>query len=126
MSLIRPDVRPQRGESRNLDAGDGWAADAELAAALGRVLDPVESLRQERFQSEESQTSQTEATVDATGPWPRKNRSMLAILSLRLRYGGLRLRYSSHAPYRQIREAVFWAFVMIPVMAIVWLVLHMS
>jgi hypothetical protein len=126
LSLIRPDVRRERHESRNLDAGNGLAADTELAAALGRVLDPVESLRQERFQSEESQTAQTEATADATAPWPRKNRSMLARLSLRLRYSSLRLRYSTHAPYRQIREAVFWAFVMIPVMAIVWVVLHMS
>lgn len=116
MRLIRPDVRRQRRASHNLDAGNGAAPDAALAAALGRVLDPVESLRQERFQSETSQTAQTEATAEATRRWPRKNRSMLAILRVHLRY-------SSRAPYRQIRGAVSWCFVMIAVMAIVWLVL---
>jgi hypothetical protein len=120
LKLIRPDVRRQRRASRNLDAGNGWAAHAELAAALGRLLDPVESLRQESFQSEKSQTAQPEATADAIRPWPRKTRSMLAILSFRMRY-------SSRAPYRQLRGAVSWCFVMIAVMAIVWLVLtHMS
>jgi hypothetical protein len=120
LRLIRPDVRRQRRASRDLDAGNGWAADAALAAALARVLDPVESLRQERFQSETSQTAQTEATADATRRSPRENRSMLAILRLRLRY-------SSRAPYPQLRGAASWCFVMIAVMAIVWLVLtHMS
>jgi hypothetical protein len=117
LRLIRPDAKRQH--RHNLAPGSTSAADAAVAAALDRLLDTLENLRQEEFQSETVQASQTEATAGITRlprasnlgrPW------WLPVLAARLRY-------SNRGPYRQMREAVFWCFGMIGVIAIVWLIL---
>jgi hypothetical protein len=125
LRLIRTDVRRQHGP-RNRSAGDTDAADAAVVAALDRVLDPIERLRQEEFQSE---TAQAEATAAST-EFPRARKLgrhwRLAVPLARLGYGNhlaARLRHSNRAPYRQLREAAYFCFGMIGVLAIVWLVL---
>jgi hypothetical protein len=103
------------------------AADAAVAAALDRVLDPLENLRHEAFQSETVQASQTGAAgitrlpraSSAGRPWWLPVFAALGHPGHHL----VALRYSHSAPYRQMREAVFWCCYVIGVMAIVWLIL---
>jgi hypothetical protein len=119
--LIPPAAKRQHRASRNLAAGNGSVGDAAVAAALDRVLDSVESLRHETFQSEAVQAVPTEAAAEVTRrSYPRKRSALSVLIEA--------LRYSSGAPYRQIREGVSWGFViLIGVIAIVWAVLmHMS
>jgi hypothetical protein len=124
--LIPPAAKRQHRASRNRAAGNGLLGDAAVAAALDRVLDTVESLRQETFQSEAVRAVpvravQVEAAAEVTRRSYHRRRVALPVLIVRLRY-------SSRAPYRQIREGVSWGFViMIAVIAIIWAVItHMS
>jgi hypothetical protein len=120
LRLIHAAAKRQHRTSPSLPAGNGSVADPAIVAGFDRVLESVEGLRQETFQSEAGQAAQTEASANvAWGSHPRK-RSTLRILIERLRF-------SSRAPYRQIREAVSWSFLIIGVVAIVWVVLiHLS
>lgn len=117
MLLIRPATKRQHREVRNLAAGSTWAADAAVAAALDRVLDPLENLRQEKFQSETVRATQTEATARFTRLRRPRNRELPSWL----RHLIARLRYSNRAPYQQIRQVVLLCFVTIGVIAISWL-----
>jgi hypothetical protein len=119
MRLTPPAAKRQHCGSRNLAAGNGSVGDAAVAAALDRVLESVESLRHETFQSEAVQAVPTEAAAEVTRRSYPRRRSALSVLIVRLRYG-------SAAPYRQIREGVSWGFViLIGSIAIVWVLTHM-
>jgi hypothetical protein len=92
-------------------------ADAALAQALDHLLDPLDTLRKE-FHDEAARAALTETTGRPTHIRPRKDRFRLSSLSL----FASRLRYSTRAPYRQVRMAFFW-FLLSSVCGIVWVVL---
>jgi hypothetical protein len=108
-------VKPQHHPPRNLPAGSRLRAHAAFSAALDRLLDPLENLRQEDFQSEAVQATETEA---ATGVARLPN---FGRLSWWLRVLLIRMCYSKRPPYRQIRAGVFQCFVLMGVFAILWL-----
>jgi hypothetical protein len=83
------------------------------------VLDSVESLRQETFQSEAIQPAQTVPAPEVTRRTHFRTRATLRLLIMRLRF-------SKRAPYWQIRAAVSWSLVMIGVIATVLFVLRQS
>jgi hypothetical protein len=117
--LIHAAAQRQHQAPRSTPAGNGSVGDAALAAALDHVLDPVESLRQETFQSEAVQAPHTEA-AEVTRPSHFRDPPALRLLILRLRF-------SNRSPYCQMRQAVSWSLVMIGVVGIVWVVFsHLS
>jgi hypothetical protein len=79
------------------------------------VLDSVESLRQETFQSEAIQPAQTVPAPEVTRRTHFRTRATLRLLIMRLRF-------SKRAPYWQIS----WSLVMIGVIATVLFVLRQS
>jgi hypothetical protein len=114
LRLIHAAAKRQRQAPRSPPTGNGSVGDAALAAALDHVLDPVESLREETFQSEAIQAPHTDAEV--ARPKDSREHPSLRLLILRLRF-------SSRAPYCQIRQAFFWGLVWIGVLGILWVVL---
>ena len=112
---MRPDVKRQHGTAHAPSAGSTSPA---VAAALDRLLDPIENLRQEGFQSGPVQAIQAEVitgTARLGAPKDPRRRSFHVL--------ALRVRYSNSAPYAQIRTAVFWCFTVIGLLATVWLVI---
>jgi hypothetical protein len=93
------------------------AADAALAQALDHLLGPLDTLREE-FDDEAARAALAEAAGRPTNIRPKKDRFRLSSLSLI----SARMRYSTRAPYRQVRMALIWLLYVTSVCGIVWVV----
>jgi hypothetical protein len=111
--MIRLGVKRQHRARRPTSTSPAHAA---VTAAVDRLLDPLENLRQEGFRSEPIEATQTGATEGVARP--------RLPINLGRPFGWLRvlparMLYSNRPPYRQLRKAVFPC--LIGLIAIAWL-----
>jgi hypothetical protein len=118
--LSRRTAKSGHSARRNLAAGSTSTADTAVAAALDSLLDPLEELRQEELRSETVEAAQSEAAAASSrAPPPRSSGRLRGLADV-----GKRLRYSNRPRYEQIRETAFRCFVLITVVAVLWLVVE--
>jgi hypothetical protein len=108
---------------RNLPAGRTSPAQTEFVAALERLLEPLNDLQEEIFQTRPFWSVRT--TLPAENARPR-HRSIPRRIFRRARVLSSRLRHSHRSPYRQIRVGLWFSVSVIAlIVASLWFTEHM-
>jgi hypothetical protein len=116
-------VKHRHDAARNLPPGSTSRAQTELAAALERLLEPLEKLQEEDFQSEPSWPARTILPAKHAR---LRHRISLGPIFWWLRVLPGRVGRSPRSPYRQIRAALWFGAIMFVAIVSIWSIEHMS